>query len=456
MRPNIRFFVELASKKFNLMEPIVEIGSFIVQGQEELANLRPIFFGKEFIGCDMRKGNGVDILENVESLTFKDNSVGTILILDTIEHIENNFLAFNEIYRVLKNDGIVIATSVMDFPIHDFPSDYWRFTPGAMKLLLKKFPIRIIGHQGNNIHPHTVFGIGIKSEKADIFKNICDTFIDTLKYKFPQNKPSILTKIFYSLKVIMNTSFDNNMPAIEYTADIEDKIYHHTNERVCPDLPDYIFQNHLKVYQFAEQFVKGKVVLDVGCGTGYGAHYFTTHGGATLVSAFDNSVEAITYAKRKYSNPYIDFVQMDAQNITYPNNSFDIVFSSENLEHLQDPEKNIAHIRRVLKSGGILILGTPNKEISSPELEKSSNLYHIKEFCFEELEELLNKYFRFVYIFENNLPSSIEAGRKLKEDRRRRGKIGIEPGTKSSISLGKLTVDLKNLNNSHSFMAIAW
>ncbi len=219
MRPNIRFFVELASKNFNLMEPIVEIGSFIVQGQEELANLRPIFVGKEFIGCDMREGNGVDRIENVEYLTFEDKSIGTILILDTIEHVENNFLAFNEIYRVLKNNGIVIATSVMDFPIHDFPSDYWRFTPSAMRLLLKKFPIKIVGYQGDTTHPHTVFGIGIKSENEDNFKEICTSFIKNLINEYPQNKSSIFNKINYTLKHIINSSFDNNIPLIEYVAD---------------------------------------------------------------------------------------------------------------------------------------------------------------------------------------------------------------------------------------------
>ena len=178
MRYNVRFFVEEVSKNFNILEPIIEIGSFIVPGQEELANLRSIFPGKQFIGCDMRTGNGVDRIENVESLSLSDESVGTVLILDTLEHVENCFKALDEIYRVLKKDGIVIMTSVMDFPIHDYPSDYWRFTPEAFKLLLNKFSIKIIGMQGNPEHPHTILAIGIKSdnfikyqEKFNVLKN---------------------------------------------------------------------------------------------------------------------------------------------------------------------------------------------------------------------------------------------------------------------------------------------
>lgn len=196
MRQNVRNFVEQASKSFKIMEPIIEIGSFIVPGQEELANLRTVFPGKTFIGCDMRNGNGVDRIENVECMKLEDGSVGTVLILDTLEHVENCFKAMDEIYRILKNDGLVILSSVMDFPIHDHPSDYWRFTPEAFKLMLKKFPIKIIGSQGNPEHPHTVYAIGIKSTdfpkyepiinnmKNNLFVNPQMNLMDKIRYRY--------------------------------------------------------------------------------------------------------------------------------------------------------------------------------------------------------------------------------------------------------------------------------
>lgn len=229
--------------------------------------------------------------------------------------------------------------------------------------------------------------------------------------------------------------------------------YHHTGERVSPDFPDENFLNHLKVYQFAEQFVRGKTVLDVGCGTGYGSHYLRTHD-AQSVFGIDYSEDAITYASRRY--PEVTFQQMDAQRISYPSRSFDVVVSSENLEHLRDPAENIAEIHRVLKEGGLLLLATPNKEIASPGSEKSSNPYHVKEFCFEELETLLGKHFRSVHIFENTLESPSPLGQEMKKERRRKGKIGIEGGGRKSIRLGDRTVDLTHLHNTHSFMVIAW
>ena len=229
--------------------------------------------------------------------------------------------------------------------------------------------------------------------------------------------------------------------------------YHHTSERVSPDFPDENFLNHLKVYQFAEQFVKGKTVLDVGCGTGYGSYYLRTHG-AQSVFGIDYSEEAVAYAVGHY--PEVTFQQMDAQRISYPNKSFDVVISSENLEHLPDPAENIAEIHRVMKERGLLVLGTPNKEIASPDSEKSSNHFHIREFSFDELDSLIRKHFRSVHIFENMLESPSPMGRKMKEERRRKGRIGVERGARKSIRLGDRTVDLTHLHNTHSFVVIAW
>jgi len=60
MRPTIRRFVDAVAQTLPIGEPIYEFGSYRVEGQEELADLRPLFPGKEYIGCDLRPGLGVD------------------------------------------------------------------------------------------------------------------------------------------------------------------------------------------------------------------------------------------------------------------------------------------------------------------------------------------------------------------------------------------------------------
>ena len=75
--------------------------------------------------------------------------------------------------------------------------------------------------------------------------------------------------------------------------------YHHTRERVCPEFATGNFENHRKVYEFAAQFARDARVLDVGCGTGYGAALLADAGAAS-VTGIDNSEEAIGYARRKF------------------------------------------------------------------------------------------------------------------------------------------------------------
>ena len=51
-----------------------EFGSFQVEGQEGYANLRGMFPGKVYVGCDMRPGPGVDRVEDVSAINEPDGS----------------------------------------------------------------------------------------------------------------------------------------------------------------------------------------------------------------------------------------------------------------------------------------------------------------------------------------------------------------------------------------------
>lgn len=164
MRQSVKDYLAKIMNRYSILEPIYEIGSYRVEGQEEFADLRPLFPGKKYIGCDMRQGLGVDRREDVHCLKIKSNSVGTVLIFDTLEHVENVHQAMEEIYRILKPGGMVIMSSVMNFPIHDYPSDYWRFTPKAFELLLKRFALYEVEFDGDPTFPEGVYGFGIKGK----------------------------------------------------------------------------------------------------------------------------------------------------------------------------------------------------------------------------------------------------------------------------------------------------
>ena len=162
MRQAIKEFISIVANTLPIKEPIYEFGALQVAGQEEFADLRPLFPTKKYIGADMREGPGVDKVLDLHDIDLPAGCVGTVLCLDTLEHVEYPHRALEEIHRVLEPNGIAIVSSVMDFPIHDHPYDYWRFTPEAFRSLLKPFAHSFVAFVGKENFPHTVVGIGFK------------------------------------------------------------------------------------------------------------------------------------------------------------------------------------------------------------------------------------------------------------------------------------------------------
>lgn len=162
MRGPVRDFCVDVVEHLPITEPVIEIGSRPAAGQEEIANLRQLFPGKEFIGCDVQDGVGVDRIEDVHRLTFADASVGTVVCLDTLEHVADPLRAVREMHRVLKPGGVCAISSVMFFPIHAHPWDFWRFTPEGFALLLDPFNSKLVMSQGFDLLPESVLGVGVK------------------------------------------------------------------------------------------------------------------------------------------------------------------------------------------------------------------------------------------------------------------------------------------------------
>jgi len=164
------------------------------------------------------------------------------------------------------------------------------------------------------------------------------------------------------------------------------------------ELPYLDYQYHIGRYVFASQFVAGKSVLDVACGTGYGSGYLARRGVRWVVGS-DVSPEAISYAVRYYKDEKTEFVPADATRLPFVNNSFDCVVSFETIEHIKEYEKFLSECRRVLKEGGSFICSTPNREATPPILKKPLWQCHVKEFYLAEFHHLLSTYFRQVQVF---------------------------------------------------------
>jgi SAM-dependent methyltransferase len=87
-------------------------------------------------------------------------------------------------------------------------------------------------------------------------------------------------------------------------------------------------------------------------------------------------------------------IQGDATRLPFADLTADVVVSFETIEHVNDATALVAEFRRVLKSGGDLILSTPNRAFRA-----SSNPFHIREFTADELRAMLHRYFPNVQLF---------------------------------------------------------
>lgn len=106
-----------------MAEPVYEFGSYQVEESPQDADLRPLFVGKDYVGCDMRAGPGVDKVLNLHAIDLPDNTAGTVFLMDTLEHVEYPHQAVSEIYQS-QPGGLLVMSSVLDFFIHETPYDF--------------------------------------------------------------------------------------------------------------------------------------------------------------------------------------------------------------------------------------------------------------------------------------------------------------------------------------------
>jgi SAM-dependent methyltransferase len=164
-----------------------------------------------------------------------------------------------------------------------------------------------------------------------------------------------------------------------------------TPERFVPELMhgELVEAEHLARYWWASTLVEGKVVLDAGCGVGYGSNILA-RSGARQVIAVDAASAALEAAQADV-HPSVRLLQGDVRRLPLDDGSCDVVVCFEVIEHLDDPEVALDEFARVLSPDGVLAVSSPNRNVYVP-----GNPHHKHEFVPEELEAALANRFGYV------------------------------------------------------------
>lgn len=162
------------------------------------------------------------------------------------------------------------------------------------------------------------------------------------------------------------------------------------------------FENNILGRFFQE--LKGKKVLDVGCGTGRTISDLKK-AGANVVGV-DPSEEMLKIAKKKFSS--VEMFAGEIENLPFEDESFDVVVTLFVIAHLKTLDKAFQEIYRVLKPGGVFIVSNINQK-KAPVLKMGreefviDSFYHMPKHVVEVLEENWLKVEQEEFVYEDDV-----------------------------------------------------
>ncbi len=164
-----------------------------------------------------------------------------------------------------------------------------------------------------------------------------------------------------------------------------------TGERTLPGIPDerYFFERHVVAYLGAAERVRtsgAAVVLDAGCGEGYGL-VLLAGGGASRVIGVDLDPQVVAHVRSTYAaaDPRIEVVEAELGALPLADDEVDLAVSFQVIEHLHDVPAYLASLRRVTRPGGEVWIATPNRLTFTPDSAVPVNPFHVREFTAAEL-----------------------------------------------------------------------
>jgi ubiquinone/menaquinone biosynthesis C-methylase UbiE len=205
-----------------------------------------------------------------------------------------------------------------------------------------------------------------------------------------------------------------------------------TGERYVPELRGQIYYEHFHRYAMVLELARGKDVLDIACGEGYGTAALALV--ARTAIGVDLDPDSVRHASARYMAMNVGFRAGDCTQIPAGDASFDVAVSFETIEHLTEQERMLGELKRVLRPDGLLVISSPNKLVYS-DGRSFQNPFHRRELYFHEFRDMLRSFFPKVRIFGQRVfaASAVHPLRGAADETRWLG-----PSTVAEATLGAL------------------
>lgn len=145
---------------------VIEVGS-----SEDGGSMRPYvssFGPKSYIGVDIQKARGVDLLCDAMDLldVLGKNCCDVVIASELLEHIRD-WRKIIHIFKTLLREGgvVVITTRSYGFPFHYAPFDFWRYEPSDMQAIFSDFEIMGIETDTQMINDRITPGVFVAAKK---------------------------------------------------------------------------------------------------------------------------------------------------------------------------------------------------------------------------------------------------------------------------------------------------
>lgn len=164
----------------------------------------------------------------------------------------------------------------------------------------------------------------------------------------------------------------------------------------------------------------GPQAIEIGCGEGYSTQKLRALLPPTVtLQASEYVAHQIPTAQKL--NPGITITEESAYQTTHADNTFDMVFLLEVLEHLDYPDKALAELKRIVKPGGYLIIGVPREPLwrmlNMARLKYLSDFGntpgHLNHWGKRSLVKEINTHFGPARAVRSPLPWTLAAAQKL-------------------------------------------